>query len=210
MHQLYGREVGVASGCGLTTDVSGRGTKRPVPDDECAEESAVDSKRVRDNGQPEPDMKGDPEGRGQGTGEEHDFNLPLPWEGGVPCLVKVQIHSRRNFDTLIVHSYTVFIYFRFMRILMSSKFVAVWRCMVSCLETQRWLTWEGERRRPVEETSSPWKQPLSDGPTAPLPLSLLAFTPSQFNTSHITTHSCRGNSASPLIEKVLSLIYWNH
>ena len=78
----------VTSGCGLTTDASGRGTKRPVPDDECSEESAVDSKRVKDNGQPKPDMKG--EGRGRGAEEDHDFNFPLPWEGGVPCLVKVR------------------------------------------------------------------------------------------------------------------------
>jgi hypothetical protein len=79
--------VGVTSRCGLTTDASGRGTKRPAPDDESAEESAADSKRVRDDGQPEPDMTGEM-GR-RGADEEHDLNLPLPWEGGVPCLVKV-------------------------------------------------------------------------------------------------------------------------
>lgn len=89
MHQLYGREVGAAGRCGLTIEETGRGTKRPVPDDECVEENAAVSKRVRDARQPEPDMNG--EKRRQGAEEEHDFNLPLPWEGGIPCLVKVQL-----------------------------------------------------------------------------------------------------------------------
>jgi hypothetical protein len=97
-----------------------------------------------------------------------------------------------------------------MRILMSLRFVVVLRCMVFYLETQRWLTWEEVGRGRLGEkenwpTPSPWKQPLSDGHTAPLPPSLLAYTPSQFNISHIITHCCHGNSPSPLIEKVLTL-----
>lgn len=89
MYQLYGKEVGAAGKCDLTIEETGRGTKRPVPDDECIEASAATSKRVRDVGQPEPDKNR--ERRRQGAEEEHDFNLPLPWEDGIPCLVKVQL-----------------------------------------------------------------------------------------------------------------------
>lgn len=99
MHQLYGREVSMNDGSGLTADASGRGTKRPVPDDECMEEVSVGvCKRVRDEGQrPEPDTK---EEKRAATDEEHDFNLPLPWEEGLPCLVKV---ATLNFSHLNVH-----------------------------------------------------------------------------------------------------------
>ena len=80
----------MTGGCGLTADVSGRGTKRPVSDDESVEEEgAAVSKRVRDERQPEQGVNG--EKRRRGTEEEHDFNLPLPWEEGLPCLVKVKI-----------------------------------------------------------------------------------------------------------------------
>ena len=88
MYQLYDREVCAAGRCGLIVEEGERGTKRPAPDDECVQESVAVSKRVRDTGQPEPDMSR--ERRRQGAHEEHDFNLPLPWEGGIPCLVKVQ------------------------------------------------------------------------------------------------------------------------
>lgn len=79
--------MGIVGRCGLTAEDSGRGTKRAIPDDECAEESEAASKRMRDAGQPEPTMNGERARRG--TEEEHDLNLPLPWEDGTPCLVKV-------------------------------------------------------------------------------------------------------------------------
>ena len=88
---------------------------------------------------------------------------------------------------------------------MISKCVVVWRCMVFCLEIQHWLTLERERPQEMEsQISSPWRQPLSDKHTAHLPPSLHAYTPSQYNTSLITTHCCHGNSTSPWIWKVSS------
>ena len=83
--------MGVTGSCDLVAEDSGRGTKRPIPEDECAEESETVSKRVRDVEQPEPAMNG--EKTGQRTKEEHDLNLPLPWEDGTPCLVKVQFNN---------------------------------------------------------------------------------------------------------------------
>ena len=73
----------MSGGCGLAAEESGRGTKRPIPDGECVEDNVAVTKKPRE-GHPEPtrEKTSQPEG-------EHDLNLPLPWESGMPCLVKV-------------------------------------------------------------------------------------------------------------------------